>query len=150
MARSAAEPDVAALNAAAFAHTLFSLLRQPALSFTEAFAMANHTLRAHGCSDTGAKRSPIHPVLVSAEAPELPGTKPQPIPHIEGVDLSLGFSRSVPGASPGAHSAARLVSVHTACLPTTTRPPLSAWHSACCWCCDLLSRVRLSALQKRR
>jgi hypothetical protein len=59
--------------------------------------MANHVLRAHGCADTGAKRNPIHPVLDSAEPPELPGTKPQPIPQIEGVDLSLGFSRSVPG-----------------------------------------------------
>jgi hypothetical protein len=59
--------------------------------------MANHILRAHGCADTGAKRTPIHPVLDSLEPPELPGTKPQPIPHIEGVDLSLGFSRSIPG-----------------------------------------------------
>jgi hypothetical protein len=91
------EPELSALNAAFFAHVLFSTLRLPAVAFTEAFAMANHILRAHGCADTGAKRTPIHPVLDSVEPPELPGTKPQPIPHIEGVDLSLGFSRSIPG-----------------------------------------------------
>ena len=80
-----------------FAHTLFGLLRLPLLSFTEAFAMANHTLRAYGSADTGAKRNPIHPVLDSAEPPELPGTKPAPLPNIAGVDLSLGLSRSIPG-----------------------------------------------------
>lgn len=92
-----ADPEVSALNAATFVHSLFSLLRLPLLSFTEAFAMANHILRAHGCADTGGKRNPIHPVLDCSEPPELPGTKPQPIPFVEGVDLSLGFSRSVPG-----------------------------------------------------
>lgn len=93
-----AEQEVSALNAAAFAHSLFYLLRSPGITFTEAFAMANHILRAHGCAHTGAKRSPVHPVLTSNEAPELPGTKPQPVPHVEGLDMSYGFSRSVPGA----------------------------------------------------
>ena len=96
-----AEPEVSGLNAATFAHTLFSLMRLPLLTFAEAFAMANHVLRAHGCADTGAKRNPIHPILHSAESPELPGTKPQPIPDVEGVDLSLGFTRSIPGAFGG-------------------------------------------------
>ena len=91
---------MSALNAAAFAHSLFYLLRFPQLTFPEGFAMANHILRAHGCADTGAKLSPVHPVLTSTEMPELPGTKPQPIPHVEGLDMSYGFSRSIPGARP--------------------------------------------------
>jgi hypothetical protein len=105
-----ADPEVSALNAATFAHSLFSLLRLPLLSFTEAFAMANHILRAHGCADTGGKRNPIHPVLDCNEPPELPGTKPQPIPYVEGVDLSLGFSRSVPGVQVACFTAS--VDVH--------------------------------------
>lgn len=89
--------QVPAINAAVFAQTAFGLLRQPSISFTEAFAVAVHLLRAHGCGEVSAKRDPVFPVLLSDEPPELPGTKPMPIPSIDGVDLSMGFSRSVPG-----------------------------------------------------
>lgn len=92
--------DVSALNAATFARTLFGLLRYTCATFAEAFAMANHVLRALACADTGAKRDPFFPILDCAEPPELPGSKPLPVPQLPGVDLSLGFSRSVPGTPP--------------------------------------------------
>lgn len=91
--------EVTALNAATFAHMLFSLLAMTCVTFAEAFALANHVLRAFACADTGAKRDPFFPILDSTEPPELPGSKPHPAPQLEGVDLSLGFSRSVPGAN---------------------------------------------------
>lgn len=95
--------EVTALNAATFAHMLFSLLAMTCVTFAEAFALANHVLRAYACADTGAKRDPFFPILDSTEPPELPGSKPHPAPQLEGVDLSLGFSRSVPGVhSPAA------------------------------------------------
>lgn len=90
--------DISALNAATFARTLFGLLRHTCATFAEAFAMSNHVLRALACADTGAKRDPFFPILDCAEPPELPGSKPLPVPQLPGVDLSLGFSRSVPGA----------------------------------------------------
>jgi hypothetical protein len=93
----AAAHEVTALNAATFAHTFFSLLAITCVTFAEAFALANHVLRAYACADTGAKRDPFFPILDSTEPPELPGSKPHPAPQLPGVDLSLGFSRSVPG-----------------------------------------------------
>lgn len=98
MIHGAAAHEVTALNAATFAHMLFSLLAMTCVTFAEAFALANHVLRAYACADTGAKRDPFFPILDSTEPPELPGSKPHPAPQLEGVDLSLGFSRSVPGA----------------------------------------------------
>lgn len=131
--------DVSALNAATFARTLFGLLRYTCATFAEAFAMANHVLRALACADTGAKRDPFFPILDCAEPPELPGSKPLPVPQLPGVDLSLGFSRSVPGMTPllplRPHdtrvqhtcccSAARLFSVRLMKHSTLELPPAS-------------------------
>ena len=86
------------MNAAFFATSTLGFLRQPHVTCVEAVAMGVHLLRVHACGDAHPRREPVFPVLMSDESPDLPGCKPLPIPEIEGLDLSLGFTRSVPGA----------------------------------------------------
>lgn len=83
-----------------FAFSSLSCLRHEKVTFPEAFALGVHLLRAHTSHERSPSSAPLYPVFLSNDLPTLPGTQPLPAPQVEGLDMSAGLGRAVPGVPP--------------------------------------------------
>ncbi|KAL3143576.1 hypothetical protein ABBQ38_002373 [Trebouxia sp. C0009 RCD-2024] len=87
------------LVAVHFGHVFAAMLRNPATSIPEAYAIACHACHVHLGTKLGQAEGPqaaALPCFLSAQSPRLPLSNSIPLPQVEGMDLSQGVGAAVP------------------------------------------------------